>query len=133
MGLEPFMGTDQEEELRDPAPALHDDFLERVEASLAHAEQERRRHNALERVSGYLPLVLLIGPLVAWRLMFVSGDSTHVLIDSLAWLTFVLDVGVHLNTGVLAYLNLQALPTVVGLLLLVLVSCGLLTEKVDDE
>lgn len=119
----------QNERLSQKAPELHDDFLERLEASLVHAEQERRRHNALERVRPVLPLGLLVGSLAAWKLLFVSGASVHVVISALAWLTFVLDVGVHINTGILAYLNLQALPSVVGLLLLVLVTFGLLTGE----
>lgn len=128
MGLGPKMET-QNEPLSRKVPGLHDDFLERLEASLEHAEQERRRHNALERARPLLPLGLPVGSLVAWKLLFVSGASAHVVISALAWLTFVLDVGVHLNTGVLAYLNLQALPSVVGLLLLVLVTVGLLTGE----
>ncbi|GAC1634260.1 MAG: hypothetical protein NVS4B2_20780 [Chloroflexota bacterium] len=64
--------------------------------------------------------------------MFVSGGSVHVLIEAAAWLTFVLDVSVHVNTTILRYLNLQALPTLVGLLLLVLVTAGLLASREDS-
>ena len=114
-------------------PDLGEAFLERIETSLVRAEGDRRRHDALQRVRPFLPLALLVGPVIAWRLMVVSPASTHVVVDTLAWLTFVLDVGVHVDTTVLAYLNLQALPSIVGGLLLLLVTYGLLTVPEDKD
>jgi hypothetical protein len=49
-------------------------------------------------------------------------------INGLAWLTFLLDVGVQVDSAVLSYLGLQALPTIAGVLLFVLVSVSLLSR-----
>lgn len=118
---------------RDMAIELPADFAQRLEASLRDADRERRRLHLVERLRFVLLLVLLIGPLVAWRLMQVSASGAHVMIDSLAWLAFVLDVGVHIDSAVLAYGHLQAIPSVVGIALGVLVAARLLWYPRDGE
>lgn len=119
---------------RDPVvdAQLSDEFLVRLEASMDHADQERRRHVALQKAQPLMFGLLLIGPIVAWRLMLASSGTVHVAVDALAWLTFGLDVFVRLDGSLLSYLQLQSLPSVVGLLLLILVSVTLLTAKRDE-
>jgi hypothetical protein len=73
-----------------------------------------------------LPLGLLIGPVIAWHVFLAGPGGTHTYVDLLAWLTFFLDVGVHGDSAVLSYLGLQALPTIVGFLLLLLLTVTLL-------
>jgi len=116
----------------DDGPALGPDFLDRLEGSLTQAEEERRRVAGMDRLRSLLPLGLLIGPIVAWRLLSVSSGSAHVVINLLAWLTFLLDVGVHVDTTVLTYLGLQAVPSIAGLLLLALVAATLLATRGDE-
>jgi hypothetical protein len=109
------------------APSLDPEFSVRIESILTTADRERRRHQLWQRVQRALPLALLVGPLVAWRLILVVPGSAHVAIDALAWTAFVLDVGVHVDTAVLSALGWRALPTIVGVLLLILVSVSLLS------
>jgi hypothetical protein len=110
-------------------PRLAPDFTARLEEALAGADRDRRRRALLQRVRAFLPLVLLVGPIVGWRLMLASPDGVHVGIDTLAWITAVLDVGVHIDASVLSYLGLQALPSIVGFLLFVLVTLTLLGHR----
>lgn len=107
---------------------LPTDFAERLEHSLAAADVERRRRAWLGRARRLLPLMLLVGPLLAWRLMLTGPDGVHVGVAALAWVAFVLDVGVHLDTAVLSYLGLVELPTAVGGLLLVVLAASFLSE-----
>ncbi|HEX6507405.1 MAG TPA: hypothetical protein VF221_07215 [Chloroflexota bacterium] len=116
-----------------PVPDLPADFARRLETSLDSADEERRRHQTVRRLSASLPVALLIGPLVAWRLMAVSPDGVRVVIDALAWLAFLLDVGVHIDTAILQYTNMQAIPTIVGAALLVLLAIRLLWYPRDLE
>jgi hypothetical protein len=102
------------------------DFSQRLEAFLAEADTERRRVLWVQRIRRLLPAVLLVGPLLGWRLMVTTGTGSHVVVHALAWLTFLLDVGVHIDTAVLSYLGLRALPSVVGCLLFVLLAFSLL-------
>ncbi len=118
---------------REVAIELPADFAQRLEASLRDADRERRRLHVVDRLRFVLPLILLIGPLVAWRLMQVSASGAHVMIDSLAWLAFILDVGVHLDSAVLTYGGLQAVPSIVGVALGVLVAARLLWYPRDGE
>ena len=119
---------------REAAPVeLPADFAQRLEASLLDADRDRRRLHQIDRLRFLLPLVLLIGPLVAWRLMLASPSGPHMVIDTLAWLTFILDVGVHLDSAVLAYGHLQAIPSIVGVALAVLLAARLLWYPRDDE
>jgi hypothetical protein len=111
----------------DSAPSLDPDFSRRLESALQLADRERRRRQAVRRVQRALPVILLVGPIVAWRLILVTPGSAHVAINALAWLTFILDVGVHVDAAALSYLGLQALPTMVGALLLILISASLLS------
>ncbi len=101
----------------DLAEKLAGDFTQRLEASLRAADRERVKHRRISRVGRILPLLLLVGPLVAWRLMEVSPDGVHVVINTVAWTAFLLDVGVHIDSAVLTSLNLQAVPTIVGVAL----------------
>lgn len=105
---------------------LTPDFVQRLERSLATADQERRRRVWYRRIRALLPLILLVGPIVGWRLMLASPDGVHVAIAALAWVTFALDVAVHTDTSLLDYLGLRELPVVVGGLLFVLVSVSIL-------
>lgn len=109
-------------------PHLDADFTSRLAASLTKADHERQRFAIARRARYILPYLLLAGPVLAWRLTVYAPVSTHMVIDSLGWLTFLLDVGMHMDTALLSYLNLQIVPMVVGLLLLVVVSGWLLTE-----
>jgi uncharacterized Tic20 family protein len=109
------------------------DFAQRLESSLQAADRERRRRQVMARLAVALPVVLLIGPLIAWRLMLASPDGVHVMIESLAWLAFLLDVGVHIDSAVLTYVNLQAVPSVVGVALAVLLAAQLLWYPRNDE
>jgi hypothetical protein len=108
--------------------ALGSDFMQRLEESLRSADHLRRRRRMLQRVRSLLPALLLIGPIVAWRLMLVSPDGVHVSITALAWVTFLLDVGVHVDSALLSYLGLSLLPVVVGVLLLTLITAWLLSS-----
>jgi hypothetical protein len=112
---------------------LPSDFTQRLESSLQAADRERRRRHLVARLRVALPVILLIGPLIAWRLMLASPDGVHVVIDTLAWLAFLLDVGVHVDSAVLAYSNLQAIPSIVGMALAVLFAVRLLWYPRNDE
>lgn len=107
--------------------ALTTDFSQRLEVSLRRADQSRRWRIVLRRVQSLLPLLLLISPIVGWRLMLASPDGLHVTIGALAWLTSLLDIAVHVDSVILLYLGLQALPSVVGILLLVVITGWLLS------
>lgn len=108
------------------APELPADFTERLEASLPQADQYRRRYVLAQRMRKVLPLILLVGPIAGWRLIVATGDGVHIAIGAVSWLAFVLDVGVHVNAAILSYLGLQALPSIVGIILFVLVTVTLL-------
>jgi hypothetical protein len=102
------------------------DFVDRLDASLVQADQERRRHVWLRRVQRLLPLILLVGPIVGWRLTLASPDGVHIGISTLAWVAFILDVGLHMDTTVLSGLQLQWLPALIGALIFALVAITLL-------
>lgn len=114
-------------------PQLGQEFTRRLEVALRAAERDRRRRAALLHLRSLLPFVLLLAPIVGWRLILATPDGVHVGIGVLAWLTFMLDVGVHVDTTVLSYLGLQALPSVVGALLLILVTGWLLSTSSRDS
>jgi hypothetical protein len=65
--------------------------------------------------------------------MLASPGGVHVYVNVLAWLTFILDVGVHVDTVVLAYLGFQALPTIVGFVLFILLTVTLLGGNESGE
>lgn len=109
------------------------DFTERLELSLGAADAERRRVQVRRRMQSLLPIVLLVGPVVAWRLMEISPSSAHVAIDTLAWISYVLVVAVHVDNSVLTYLGLKVLPTIVGILLLLLITGWLLCMPRGEE
>lgn len=117
----------------DPHPTLPNDFADRLERSLVAADEERRRRVWVDRARQLLPLILLVGPLVAWRLMLSTPDGVTVGIAALAWTTFVLDLGVHVDTSVLSYLGLSGLPSIVGALLMVMLTLSLLWEGKDRQ
>lgn len=121
------------ESSRSAEPELGADFVARLEKSLPKADGDRRRHQIAARAQRLLPLVLLIGPIAGWRLMLASPDGVHLSVEALTWLTFVLDVGVHLNTSILSYLGFQALPTIVGVLLFILVTATLLGHDREER
>ena len=112
---------------------LDPDFTRRLEEVLRRADGERRRHALYTRIQSAIPLVLLAAPIIAWSLMASSPESAHVAIGALAWVAFVLDVGVHVDAGLLSYLHLQALPSLVGLLLFALVTAWLLSAPRGQE
>jgi hypothetical protein len=115
------------------AEKLPDDFVDRLGDSLRVADRGRRRHLWLARLQRLVVVCLLVGPVVGWHLMEVSPGGPHVYVDALAWLAFFLDVGVHADTAVLSFLGLQPLPSIVGFLLLVLLTVTLLTETRRDR
>jgi hypothetical protein len=98
-----------------------------LELSLAEADRERRKRARYRRALRVLPLLLLVGPILGWHLTMTTPNGVHVGIAALAWVTFMLDVGVHADTAVLSYLGLSQLPTIVGVLLLVVVTGWLLS------
>jgi len=106
--------------------ALAPDFADRLERSLEIADRERARRQWVRRLRRFLPLCLLVGPIIGWHLTLVNPGGVHAYVESLAWLTFLLDVGVHGDAAVLSYLGLQALPSIVGFVLLVLLTVTLL-------
>jgi hypothetical protein len=112
----------------DPAtpPELTSDFAARLESSLRSADSERRRHALRSRLAAVVPVILLVGPLFAWLLTSATPGGEHVAINALVSLTFVLDAGVHVDTAVLSSLHLEALPMIVGALLLVMTALWLL-------
>jgi len=80
----------------------------------------------MRRVRSLVLILLLAAPILGWQLTLAFPDGFHVTITALAWLAFILDVGVHLDRTFLSYLGLQAIPAVVGLLLLAMVTAWLL-------
>lgn len=110
---------------------LNPDFVERLEHTLSEADQLRRKRVWLRRLRRAVPLVLLAGPVLAWRLMLASPDGVHVGISALAWVMFLLDVAVHTDGELLSYLGLTALPTALGVLLLILLGASLLWRPGD--
>jgi|SRR5947209_3125939 len=126
------MATDLETKTR-PQPGPAPDFAARLESALGQADRDRRRRLLLRRARAALPIVLLIGPIIGWRLMLVSPDGVHVGVATLAWISAVLDVAVHLDSVILSYLGLQALPAIVGFLLFALVTVTLLSSARDQK
>lgn len=124
--LEPIQRSDQ-------LPVLDPDFTHRLESALPSADLDRRRRSRLRRARALLPVLLVLIPIVGWRLMLTTPDGVHVSIAALAWLTFILDVGMHVDSALLSYLGLQALPAIVGILLFVLITGWLLTAPPEEE
>jgi len=114
-------------------PRLSANFDRRLEASLADADRERLRRLWYARGRRALAVVLLTGPILAWRLFVFFPGSVHVVVGALAWLTFLLDVGVHVDTTALTFLGLQGLPTVVGALLFALLALTFLGSDKDRK
>jgi hypothetical protein len=108
---------------------LGSEFVDRLTQSLDGADRARSRRAWIRRLRATLPIVLLVGPIVGWRLMLSSPDGMHVAIGTLSWVAFVLDIGVHADASLLSSLSLQWLPTVMGVLLFVLVAITLLWER----
>lgn len=117
----------------EPRHTLPTDFADRLERSLPAADSERRRRAWTSKLRRFLPLVLLVGPLVAWRLMLSTPDGVHVTVAALAWTTFVLDLGVHVDTSVLSYLGLAQLPSIVGALLMIILTVSLLWQAKERD
>jgi hypothetical protein len=107
---------------------LGPEFTERLAASLPAADRERSRLTYAQYARWALPILLLVGPIIGWRLLSISPHAVHIAIDVVAWAAFLLDVGVHIDTSVLHYLGLGALPAGVGVLLFLLVGLTLLWE-----
>lgn len=116
-----------------PVPSLRPDFAEQLEARLAEADRARARHARRSLLGRIGLLVLLIGPLLSWRLTAAGSGDRHLAVDALAWLTFLLNVGTRVNAQMLRYLHLQSLPTIAGVAVLVLVTAGLLWTSTGDE
>jgi len=114
-------------------PELRTDFSQRLEVALQRADQQRRWRTLVRRAQPLLPIILLVSPIVGWRLMLTSPDGLHVTVAALAWVTSLLAVGVHVDTVVLSYLGLQALPSVVGCLLLAVITAWLLSVRTRDS
>lgn len=112
---------------------LTSDFTERLEHSLRAADRDRRRRDIVRRLRVGLPALLLVGPLVWWRITSAGADGAQAAIHAITWLTFLLDVGVHVDSAILSYLNLQFLPSAVGLLLLVVITGWLLFYEKGNE
>jgi hypothetical protein len=112
-------------------PELAADFSARLEGSLSLADDERRRRRRSTKLAALVPILLLIGPVVLWKLTSATTGGEHVAVDALVSLTLVLDAGLQVDTAVLTYLHLQALPFIVGAVLLFLTGAWLLWE--EDE
>lgn len=112
-------------------PELDEAFTRKLELALPAADQRRKRRLVRERLVRLVPILLLIAPVIGWRLMLASPDGVHVSINALAWLTFLLDVGVHVDASLLSYLGLQALPSIVGGLLMIVIAAWVLTSPRD--
>jgi hypothetical protein len=112
--------------------SLGADFTDRLEGSLDVADIERRRRERMARLVAALPVLLLVGPVVMWKLTSATPGGEHVAVDALVSLTLVLDAGIHVNTAVLSYLHLEALPFVVGALLLTLSALWLMWEEPES-
>lgn len=106
---------------------LDDAFTRRLALALPAADQRRRRRAVRHRLARLIPALLLVAPIAGWRLMLTSPDGVHASINALAWLTFVLDVGVHVDGTLLTFLDLQTLPSIVGGLLLVVIAAWVLS------
>jgi hypothetical protein len=63
--------------------------------------------------------------------MLSTPDGTHVAVGALAWTAFLLDLGVHVDTSLLSFLGLSQLPSIVGALLMVMLTATLLWEGSD--
>jgi hypothetical protein len=113
-------------------PSLDSDFSARLEGALHVADSERRRRALKARLASLASVLLLIGPLAAWKLIGATPGGEHVVVDSMVWLTFALDAAVHVDNATLGYLHLQAIPVVVGALLLLLVGAVLLWKDPDE-
>src|SRR5437868_2186987 len=113
--------------------SLPADFADRLEGALESADRSRRKRAWYRRLLSLLPVALLVGPILGWRLMGSTPDGVHVAVAALAWVTFLLDVGVHVDTSMLNYLGLAQLPTIVGTLILVVLTCWLLSDKGGDR
>lgn len=109
------------------------DFTQRLRESLESADRRRRRRALVARLRIALPAVLLVGPVLAWHLMNVAPASFTIVIGLLAQWMLVLNVGVHVDTSLLRYLGLQALPSVVGGLLLIVITGWLLAGPRDER
>jgi hypothetical protein len=105
---------------------LDEDFSSRLELALGDADAVRRRRQWQSRLARAASVALLIGPLLAWKLIGASPGGEHVVVDALVWLTFLLDAGVQVDSATLSYLHLQAVPVIVGLILLVVIGLWLL-------
>ncbi len=108
-------------------PELDEEFTRRLELALPAADQSRRRRATRHRLARIAFGLVLVAPLAAWRLMLTSPDGVHVAINALAWITFILDVGVHVDSALLSFLGLQMLPSIVGGLLLGMIALWLLS------
>ena len=113
-------------------PELGADFSARLENSLSIADVERRRRQWATRLASAIPILLLVGPLVLWKLTAATPGGEHAAVDALVSLTLVLDAGLHINSAVLSYLHLEALPFVVGTVLLLLAGTWLLWEEHEE-
>jgi hypothetical protein len=105
---------------------LGPEFAQKLEESLLAADEARWKRVVLRWVRAALPILMLTAPIIGWRLTFFSPNGVHVAINALAWLTFLLNIGVHIDAALLAYLNMGAMPSIVGLLLFVMVTASLL-------
>ncbi|MGH2447775.1 MAG: hypothetical protein ACRDFS_04130 [Chloroflexota bacterium] len=114
-------------------PNLTSDFTGRLERSLPKADRRRSRRLWLQRIQLALPALFLVGPIVWWRITARGPDGALAAVHALAGLTFLLDVAVHVDAAVLTYLGLQLLPSVVGLLLLALITGWLLFAREDPR
>lgn len=105
---------------------LDADFSSRLARALPAADSRRRRRAFRVRLASLAPALLLVGPLVAWKLTLATPGGTHIVVGALVSLTFALNVAVHVDTAVLSYLHLQVVPTVAGVLVLLLTGLHLL-------
>lgn len=110
-------------------PELAADFSARLEDSLSLADDQRRRRQRSAKLAALVPILLLVGPIVLWKLTSATTGGEHAAVDALVSLTLVLDAGLHVDSAVLSYLHLQALPFIVGALLLFLAGAWLLWEE----
>lgn len=108
-----------------PRP-LPSDFAEVLESRLPSADRARKRQVLRAWLGRLMLLILLVGPLLSWRLTMTGSGDRHLTVHTLSWITFLLNVGTRVNGQILTSLHLQSLPTIAGVVLLLVVATGLL-------
>jgi len=109
------------------------DFANRLEDALHRADRARARQPWVARGRVVLFALILAVPVIFWRLGGATHDGLGAAINALAWIAFLVDAGVHVDTSILSYLGLKALPVVVGIVIFGLVTATLLGGSEEEQ